>query len=129
MSGLNHNITDNYIKGIKSKKIADINIGGSTYHDMSLTYENMNFVGSANGVITGIRPEYDGQVILIYNGKSNSDTLRLRHENTNSSSNYRFDFSVYGGVDMSLKPNESVQMIYHNIKQRWVPIVLLKNTT
>jgi hypothetical protein len=124
MSGLNFNSTDNkpatrfdyeYVETTFSfgEAVNDYNLGG---------YSNLIVTAGNTAQISGIVPEYDGQVVVITNSMSADESITILHLSVSSAASNRIDFAADGSANKTLSFGNSVVLKYDNVNSKWWPI-------
>lgn len=122
MSGLNFNSTDNKPNTIKDIKYRDVSLTkASKNNDFDLVGKtSINIRTGDAAIITGIKPESEGQVIYITNVIGDGITVILQHLGDGSQDAYKIDLTANNSVDLKISYLNTAVLKYNDLISKWL---------
>ena len=123
MSGLNFNSTDNKPNTIKDFDYSQVSlVDSSTNNDYDLLgNSNLNIRAGNGATITGIAPEFAGQVLTITNIIAPGRLVRLQHLGDGSIDANKMNLTaVGGGSNLDIEYLNTAVLKYNDFISKWV---------
>lgn len=89
----------------------------NNYSPTDLNYaRQLNLTSDASRDITGVAKGFDGRRLLLLN--KGAQNIVLKHQNASSTATNRFSF--VSGLDVTLSPNMSIELVYEAVAGFWM---------